>query len=558
MYAGTNLVEVQLWTTVETAITVSDSCCESSCLNGSSGMSKLNVIVVSLVVVIVFLSGALLLRHKCSTEQTPAVDKSGRKFTSAIRFDKLSPSSLSAMSAKTKLPLVQNITMNKQSSPFAWDSLQCSRWAVVTTVNGPTTSVQRQAQIRDGKWCLLVVADANSPDTYTLEPPHDNYLYLSVKQQKEMMSRTKSSLADFMNSLSWDHVGRKNVGYLYAILHGATYIWDLDDDVTLQSKYHTIPVPGEVDPSMRLGSLAAHTHTARSSDVQSFDCRVPSAMFAADIFNPYPLFDANHNPAWPRGFPAERILSNSSMHDAPIATHTVSVPASSIGVVQYLANHDPDVDSLYRMIRPLPLDFPLHGHLPLILPASGADASAAITSITASATTNTASVEGSVAVSTSAAPSIFAVPAAAHTVYAPYNAQSTLHTFSAMFALLLPLSPHPRVTDIYRAYIAQRLFADVGLRIAFHSPIVTHIRRTKDITLHDVHTEMPLYDSHTFVRALKSWKGTSTTLPGRMEELYVALYEQGYVGVEDVQLVQKWLTALIDMGYMFPPLSPNH
>ena len=38
--------------------------------------------------------------------------------------------------------------------------------------------------------------------------------------------------------LPWNHFGRKNIGYLYAILHGATMIWDFDDDNMLLSKHH--------------------------------------------------------------------------------------------------------------------------------------------------------------------------------------------------------------------------------------------------------------------------------------------------------------------------------
>jgi len=30
--------------------------------------------------------------------------------------------------------------------------------------------------------------------------------------------------------LPWNQFGRKNVGHLYAILHGATTVWDFDDD----------------------------------------------------------------------------------------------------------------------------------------------------------------------------------------------------------------------------------------------------------------------------------------------------------------------------------------
>ena len=39
----------------------------------------------------------------------------------------------------------------------------------------------------------------------------------------------------------------------------------------------------------------------------------------------------------------------------------------------------------------------------------------------------------------------------------PYASQATLHTYEALWSLLLPITVHGRVTDIWRAYLAQRL-----------------------------------------------------------------------------------------------------
>jgi hypothetical protein len=42
--------------------------------------------------------------------------------------------------------------------------------------------------------------------------------------------------------LPWKHFGRKNVGYLCAISHGAEMIWDFDDDNVLKP-YETPAMP---------------------------------------------------------------------------------------------------------------------------------------------------------------------------------------------------------------------------------------------------------------------------------------------------------------------------
>ena len=47
-------------------------------------------------------------------------------------------------------------------------------------------------------------------------------------------------------------------------------------------------------------------------------------------------------------------------------------------------------------------------------------------------------------------------------------------------------------------------------------------------------------------------------LPRAIEDLWVDLYERGFVEIEDVYLVQRWLKALIDIGYKFPNTRNTH
>ncbi len=50
-----------------------------------------------------------------------------------------------------------------------------------------------------------------------------NIIFLSSEDQKNFGSQ-------FVDSLPWNSFGRKNVGYIFAIAHGAKVIWDFDDD----------------------------------------------------------------------------------------------------------------------------------------------------------------------------------------------------------------------------------------------------------------------------------------------------------------------------------------
>ena len=57
--------------------------------------------------------------------------------------------------------------------------------------------------------------------------------YLSAKLQEQMASESTPA-GEFVASLPWNHFARKNVGYLYAIAHGARLIFDFDDDNELK------------------------------------------------------------------------------------------------------------------------------------------------------------------------------------------------------------------------------------------------------------------------------------------------------------------------------------
>ena len=100
---------------------------------------------------------------------------------------------------------------------------QYLQWAVVTTVNAPTQSVNDLAQLSD--WCLVVVGDKKTPEPCELPLLSGSY-YLGEKEQKEFCSQ----FDDFCEGIFWNNFGRKNIGYLYAIAHGANKRWDFDDD----------------------------------------------------------------------------------------------------------------------------------------------------------------------------------------------------------------------------------------------------------------------------------------------------------------------------------------
>ena len=98
----------------------------------------------------------------------------------------------------------------------------CSKWGVLTTIFPPSEAVRR---LLYSDWCLIVIGDKKGPKEYDF-PTNvgKNIFFLSAELQKEIKG------SEFISNFPWGSFGRKNIGYLYAIQHGAKVIWDFDDD----------------------------------------------------------------------------------------------------------------------------------------------------------------------------------------------------------------------------------------------------------------------------------------------------------------------------------------
>jgi hypothetical protein len=356
------------------------------------------------------------------------------------------------------------------------------------------------------------------------------------------MQEELADIYPIIKSLPWNHFGRKNIGYLYAIHHQAKLVYDFDDDNIIINK-HYFHQFHSVYPA------ASSNHPPFDTNAKhEYLCQVP--INCTDmIINPYPLLGAKIHPIWPRGYPLEYIRStyyqpilvgrhnnNNLISPGKAVMHlkATNISVHDIGIIQLLANHDPDVDAIYRMTLPLPYNFPLDGNLPLLIPKS--------------AFTNTVMTTAAVQ-STSTATKIY------QPVYTPYNAQATIHFYSALWSLYLPISVHGRVSDIWRSYFTQRLLQDFpSIQLLFSSPNVIQERNVHRY-LADFNSEIPLYQQSTrLVEQLQSLRLCCCTLPGRMEELYIFLFEHGYIQKDDVVMIQQWIQSLLNLKYSFPTL----
>ena len=208
-----------------------------------------------------------------------------------------------------------------RNSPFR--SRNCAGWGVVTTIFHASDSFNATADVLHD-WCFVVVADMKGPSLYNCR---SNAFYLNVGMQRQM-----GTVSKFVKQLPWNHFGRKNIGYLWAILHGASYIWDFDDDNKLSEHFAQLSTD--------------LINTGVNASLSTLHPNVTA------LLNPFTFF--GQTSVWPRGYPLPKIKE--SLH-VQVSTRQVSTLKSSIAVVQSLADYDPDVDAIFRLTRYLPVSF---------------------------------------------------------------------------------------------------------------------------------------------------------------------------------------------------------
>ena len=120
-------------------------------------------------------------------------------------------------------------------------------WGVITTIFTVNPAVTHFATELPNVG-LVIVGDHKTNDTEwdIFAATHSNAIYLSPQSQRQLPYH-------IMEHVPWNHFGRKAVGFLFAIHHGADQIFDFDDD------NHLITSPFSSFPAMqRLDVLTKH------------------------------------------------------------------------------------------------------------------------------------------------------------------------------------------------------------------------------------------------------------------------------------------------------------
>jgi hypothetical protein len=295
------------------------------------------------------------------------------------------------------------------------------------------------------------IGDSKTPPDFAL----DGCDYYSLDRQR-------ASGLEFARLCPERHYARKNIGYLLAIRDHARVIIETDDD--------NFPRDGFWLPRQRLVDAPCVEQTG--------------------WLNAYGFF--SDSLLWPRGLPLDAVKSPLPALDS-LPRLTRDCP-----IQQGLADENPDVDAVYRLLLPLPQNF-RHGRVIL---GDGA--------------------------------------------WCPFNSQNTTWWADAFPLLYLPAYCSFRMTDIWRSFIAQRIAWANGWSILFHEPTVWQDRNDHNL-MRDFQDEVPGYLHNRAIGSTLAALPMASGLPNLGENLrraYTALIGMGVVGEAEMTLLEAWLADL--------------
>ena len=324
---------------------------------------------------------------------------------------------------------------------------------VVTSISPPNAVLRELAsQCKSRGLSFYLIGDVPSPADFSLEGCD----FYSVDRQQA----TGFKLAQL---LPVRHYSRKNIGYLLAMRTRPTVLVETDDD--------NMPVAKFWLPRER--------------------CQRVRALSGTGWTNVYAYF--SQATIWPRGLPLDAIRAA-----LPDFEGLPEVPADC-PIQQGLADGNPDVDAIYRLVLPLPVDFQTDRRVAL---RAGA--------------------------------------------WCPFNSQNTAWFPDAYPLLYLPSYCTFRMTDIWRSFVAQRIAWENGWSVLFQSADVFQERNAHHL-MRDFVDEVPGYIHNRQIgdglERLKLAAGS-----GNIGENLIRCYEEmvrlGVVGAEETTLVKAWVKDL--------------
>ena len=321
---------------------------------------------------------------------------------------------------------------------------------VITSIAADTLEVlhtyARECQSRNISF--IMIGDTKSPQKFHI----DGCDFWSVDRQLTLDSK-------FAKLCPTRHYARKNIGYIIALQNGTEEIVETDDDNLPRAEFWQ----------------------PKSKTVSAHDIKEQGWV------NVYNYFSDKF--IWPRGLPLEELQKPSApLSDFPIKD--ILCP-----IQQGLADENPDVDAVYRLTYPLPLDFKKGMNIAL-----------------------------------------------GNNAWSPFNSQNTYWYKEAFPLLYLPAYCSFRMTDIWRSYVAQRIAWANGWSVLFHEATVWQERNQHNL-LKDFEDEIPGYlNNYKICQELGNLniKGGKDNMLDDLLTCYDMLTGKGFVGKEEDELVRSW------------------
>jgi len=302
---------------------------------------------------------------------------------------------------------------------------------------------------------FIVIGDTKSPADFKLEGCD----FWSVERQLTLPF-------ELAKALPTRHYSRKNLGYLIAIKNGVTELVETDDD--------NIPRKEFWEPKTR--------------EVKSYKFE------NAGWVNVYHYF--TENTIWPRGYPLEE-LQKKQVDIASLKLEAIDCP-----IQQGLADENPDVDAVYRLTYPLPINFEIKTKLAL-----GKNA------------------------------------------WSPFNSQNTYWFKEAFPLMYLPSYCSFRMTDIWRSYVAQRIAWECGWSVLYHESTVWQERNDHNL-MKDFEDEISGYTNNLNIckelQNLELKKGKEYIFDNLIT-CYQKLIDINVIGKEEMRLLKDWVGDLKTM-----------
>lgn len=293
---------------------------------------------------------------------------------------------------------------------------------------------------------LILIGDKKGPTN----DPLKNGTFLGVNKQHDLQFSCATILP-------YNHYCRKNLGYLYAMQRGYTEIFETDDD----------NIPNDNFPP----NLEKITDVDTLTNTHGF----------VNIYSEY-----SDLVIWPRGYPLSKLSSQGYNNRVK--------SKCNIGVWQGLANLDPDVDAINRLI----LNY-----------------------------TDVHFTAGRYAIG--------------RENFCPFNSQNTTWYQEAFPLMYLPCTVPFRMTDILRSFVAQRIMWHLDLLLGFHEATVEQARNDHNL-MDDFTDEQSMYlDTEGIIAVLNDQNLQHKTALQSLEQCYQALIQAGYVDDTEMKYLNAWI-----------------